>query len=480
LVTHHPLVWNIRLVWAVAGLAVLHLLFFIMGFMALDSIRQLTDYRYRNMENTAGVILFSMLSSLFFIICWLLYYFRHNPLKSIYPVNAFYLIKEFLLVVIICFMAVTFPLTYKLGSNQKIKALTDKNKYIEYANAHNLSFYFIPYEDKSSLFLPINNCDRQKKEEDLKKSSHSYEDDERMLSDIDNPEEILSGTQSYLNYCRNDIDDKRNLRSQYQNHAIAKRWMMNKNLDSIRLFLTQYHKIVENIGMVHIVNIDTLVNAFQNNPRYEVKRFYNYYPHYPEVNEYDYSNKNDLSNLLTRMENAHNTETIIYSGGLLFYVFATFILALFIISFRLTKLRSFVIALLSILLWGILTGMYFAFNKSADNHEYLFVFYFCLFGFLSIFMIYTQANKTLGAVFLNLFTWSLIYIIPLIYQTLLHNARRGHSYMEGEQQNPKAFNSYQFYKEYQDLSFVISFVFIILMVSFVIIPLAKKWQANPE
>jgi len=52
--------------------------------------------------------------------------------------------------------------------------------------------------------------------------------------------------------------------------------------------------------------------------------------------------------------------------------------------------------------------------------------------------------------------------------------------MEGEQQNPKAFNSYQFYKEYQDLSFVISFVFIILMVSFVIIPLAKKWQANPE
>jgi len=482
LVVNFPLIWNIRLLWAIIGLKALHLIYMLMGYLALEHYSDLSTYEYRQMFNSAGLISFSLLSSLFFMIIWLIYYFRNNPLKSIYPVSSVYLIKEFFLVVVICFMAISFIMSFKMGFKLKITHMTSKDKYIEYANAHNLSFYFIAYDENRMYYLNDEGCyppDVSMNRSDPSGSSNFIQVNK--IAEEAMPASEIPGRPCYLNYCNNEIDDTANLRDQYENHIIANRWLKNNRLDSIRLFLVNYSAILKELELDNFINTDTLMKEYENNPNFQVWTFHDHQPNYysGEEDTYYYYD-NDLSNVLENMKSAHERVVFFKSDEIIRYLFFAFGFSLLIFSFRLTKLKSWVIALLSLMLWGIITGMYLTFSRSSNDGEGLFIIYSIGFGLCSTLLIFNKANKLLSAVFLNLFTWSLIYVIPVIYEYIKDHARRKYNNSEDMIKSPEAEKLYEFYRQNENTAHFLGFVFIFLMVSFVIIPLAKKWQANPE
>lgn len=115
LLENHPTLWNTKIVWMLAVSLILHILFYLMGCVALMNPESLQ--RYSAIENffSNGVILISVMVSILLLVLWLISLFRNNSFKNYYPNSRNKLFKQFASYFIIFLAATTFYYSYTLG-----------------------------------------------------------------------------------------------------------------------------------------------------------------------------------------------------------------------------------------------------------------------------------------------------------------------------------------------------------------------------
>ncbi|MES2882675.1 MAG: hypothetical protein V4676_11040, partial [Bacteroidota bacterium] len=155
LLTHHPLLWNTRIVWVLLCNVVLHLLFFLAG---LASISAKTISSFYGVWSVGGgsLITFSVLCSLLVIIVWLVFYLRNNAFKHFYRIGKWYLAKEFLLILIVVLSSISYFHSFNYGIKTEVRSITGEAEFVNEINAVNRAMVYLP-QNFNSYFL-LNNC----------------------------------------------------------------------------------------------------------------------------------------------------------------------------------------------------------------------------------------------------------------------------------------------------------------------------------
>lgn len=128
LLTHYPLVWNLKLPWILLWVLILHLTAFIIGYVHVHSTDALQEESLRDTFYRKNYFMFFFTVILISIIIWIRFYIKNNRLKSGYPTSRRYLFSEFLGVLFIFFSFTFIPNSFELGLKQKISGyLSDED-----------------------------------------------------------------------------------------------------------------------------------------------------------------------------------------------------------------------------------------------------------------------------------------------------------------------------------------------------------------
>jgi uncharacterized membrane protein len=122
LLINHPLLWNLKIVPVSVFLILFNIIFILLGYLngAIDFTE--TDNDYSRNDNDDIIIFFSVMISILTAIVWLVYYLKNNALKSYYPKNNFSLFKEWLLILVVCFLNSSLIMAYYYGKDLKVRS----------------------------------------------------------------------------------------------------------------------------------------------------------------------------------------------------------------------------------------------------------------------------------------------------------------------------------------------------------------------
>lgn len=122
LLEHYPLIWNTRLVWMVGVNILVHMLFFIIGFSAVNEIEDLKQhYNLSSYFFESSAIYYNFLFSIVIVLVWIIFYLRNNAFKNLYSLPKLFLFKQFCIILFIFFISITQFFSFKQGIVTKIK-----------------------------------------------------------------------------------------------------------------------------------------------------------------------------------------------------------------------------------------------------------------------------------------------------------------------------------------------------------------------
>ena len=115
LLEKYPTIWNTKIVWMLLAGIIVHLLFFIIGYVSHINPKSLqttnvTDDYYRD-----GIILVHLIISILIIVGWLIMMFKNNAFKNFYPNSKGKLFSQFFQYFVIIFVCTTFYFSYMIG-----------------------------------------------------------------------------------------------------------------------------------------------------------------------------------------------------------------------------------------------------------------------------------------------------------------------------------------------------------------------------
>ena len=115
LLEKYPTIWNTKIVWMLLAGIIVHLLFFIIGYVSHINPKSLqttnvTDDYYRD-----GIILVHLIISILMIVGWLIMMFKNNAFKNFYPNSKGKLFSQFFQYFVIIFVCTTFYFSYMIG-----------------------------------------------------------------------------------------------------------------------------------------------------------------------------------------------------------------------------------------------------------------------------------------------------------------------------------------------------------------------------
>lgn len=152
LLNRHPLVWNTKLLWMLIIALFLHLIFFILGALALTNVEQLHEYGAKSIFFKNGTVYVSIIISILLLVIWCIQLFKNNAFKNFYPTSRLKLFKEFLSYVIIIFCVTTFFLSYNYGVKTYISsAYSDDKIKNEITTANKAAIFFSDEIEKYTI-----------------------------------------------------------------------------------------------------------------------------------------------------------------------------------------------------------------------------------------------------------------------------------------------------------------------------------------
>ncbi|NRD19755.1 hypothetical protein HNV08_06815 [Winogradskyella eckloniae] len=115
LLERYPTIWNTRLVWMLLSAFLLHLLFFVVGFLTLTNPEILHEHNVKDVFFKNGAVYFTTMVSILLLVGWLIYMFKNNGFKNFYPTSNLKLYGQFISYIIIIYSCSTFFLSYNFG-----------------------------------------------------------------------------------------------------------------------------------------------------------------------------------------------------------------------------------------------------------------------------------------------------------------------------------------------------------------------------
>jgi len=124
LLEKYPTIWNTRIIWMVLASIIIHILFFIIGYVSHVDPVSLQKSEVKDDYFRDGMIFIQLIISTLMIVGWLIMMFKNNAFKNFYPTSKSKLFLQFVQYFVIIFACTTFYFSYMTGFKMFIK-----NKY---------------------------------------------------------------------------------------------------------------------------------------------------------------------------------------------------------------------------------------------------------------------------------------------------------------------------------------------------------------
>lgn len=496
LISNYPLLWNTRVALIIPAALIIHVLFYIAGFLQPIKLTGLWVYSYYKME---GVIIFSVLISALMIIGWLTLYLRNNPFKSFYTIGKAYLYYEFLLIFAVFLSTSTFFLTYKQGLYNRIEIVSKDVVLEEDANAINLAMHFMAFDIND--FDIRYSCDSLRADyirdslELLSKKNMPQDAQDSMAAAIAVLEaeyqavDTVEYEKSYLHYCKQYIkfySSSINIKHEYELGAIAQRWLKEKQKDSIAMQINKFIALCRKYGISNSINTEKQVNECFNDERHTVLSILSSSDTYPadegKTNIRYSSYFANTYNLTQAIEKVETVRRGFWEGEvLIILLYYSLGMAIILFSFRTTRLKQWFMAIIGIGLLSVLLSLIvLGFHNEEQAIPALLLAIWAIVLFFALRFIYKQGPKIISGIFLNWVFWFMPFVIPLVF-VLLYEATDTDCY-EAYQQGlpcPPDKPIHRWIAQNWDIINGGNVVLILLLL-LVYVGLVRKWQANPE
>lgn len=151
LLTHHPIIWNTKLIPMLIVLLGVHLVFFGIGYIASDASFS-RAYSYYSPFDNLGILYFvSILISILVLIGWLVFYNRNNGFKIFYPRKTSQVYLEWILILIITLGITLIPFSLTEGYISKWKSIASEKETKSALEVLDRAKVLIPDTDYSSF-----------------------------------------------------------------------------------------------------------------------------------------------------------------------------------------------------------------------------------------------------------------------------------------------------------------------------------------
>ncbi|OEK07619.1 hypothetical protein A8C32_17640 [Flavivirga aquatica] len=128
LIQKHPIIWNTKLVWMLSIAYILHVIFFMLGFVALANPEVLHNYRAKSIFFDNSTVFINVILSILLLVLWLIYLFKNNAFKSFYPTSNLKIFKQFACYLVIVFSSISFFLSHNLGLKSYINSTYNNDR----------------------------------------------------------------------------------------------------------------------------------------------------------------------------------------------------------------------------------------------------------------------------------------------------------------------------------------------------------------
>ena len=436
LLISNPLLWNLKIVPFAFIALCFHVIFFALGYAKGSVVFQ--DENYNNYDSgfdSAVIIFFSGVISLLITIVWLVLYSRNNGFKSFYPKTNFSLFKEFLYIALFCALTCTFTLSYLFASDVRTRNYYSQKEVEKKLEILTISSVFLngSFEESNYVSVEVDGQYKNQSRENFQYRGKTYS-----LNSLMNKR-----AETYNYYYGQDTDSVISKR--------VKNWLYENRKDSVKWAFDEFMKMAKQ------EKLSTNITA---------EKWFSLVYDYPEFTNYTIINKskNDsddpyyyntaqavdtigiavpattttqpsstyyvpyqsLNDGYTAIAKAYENPTI-NLDSLYFYLYFAIGLAIAIFSFKVTSGRNWLIAMVSLGVVSLITGIFSAMSGGTT----FFMFYLIIFIGLLIHFFATISSRTgkgISGITLNQILWMFPGIIPIIYYFSIEIAKSSANY----------------------------------------------------
>jgi hypothetical protein len=424
LLTHHPLLWNTRVVPILAIIALLHGCFFLGGYASMEATY--LGHRYYSSLFNEEMVFFSVLCSIAVLVLWLVFYLRNNAFKSFYLLGKCHLAKEFGLIWLIVFVGISFFESYSYGARVKARRITPYATLVQEVNTVNLAMAFIP-TDKEDYFI-LNECKDRQTDGSIYHATTDYSDSAAYYQVDTNFVRVRSALRlpnalSYQHYCNTEVELYDTTRF-YRSTAIHQRinnWLQQGRKDSVKACLERLGAICQKYNINYELNLPELAALPFIDPNNRITQLIKTY-------QYDYSNDKDaiyffpigdVTRTLGLLDDCHSPARNDENWErLLAILYVTLGLSLLLWAYRRFSKKVFLIGLIGGVVWCILLGLTAAASRDSASVFILFIVLFLSFTATGLAGLWGR-HKTMTGVLLNWHAAMLPVVVLLIAATFI-------------------------------------------------------------
>ena len=507
LLLKYPLLWNTKFVPMVAIGLLLHLIFFGLGY--LDGTIDFSNRNNLDIEVTC--ILFGVLLVIIIIILWLVNYFKNNSLKSFYSKSKYSLFYEWLQIFVVSTLLITFYLPFSVGkqlhqrSYYSLEETTNRCKTIATADMFiDGSFGETEIDSLASglidslgnkIALNYNPEDADTAEYATEKESMAVE----AVAAYTYKDHIIFNGKKYDQFSlvnRNTFEfTVFSTEQDSLNRIKVQNWLHQDNQAKVKKLMDTYLKLIREHNLATNLTLDKWFQAVYKAPEFD--EFLYIQPYLKEYetdesynNSYVYATKvgneerkyskyfiqqDVLKEKYDTVSEAH-TDSFFNIEMILGFLYGAFGLSILIFSFRVTSGKSWLIALVSTGVINIVYGIFTAITGVGNMYAYLILFTILGIIFYFFLIYFNKKNLQLSRIALNLFLWSFIGIIPLIYFIIQEHYASSYDYRIGYNYTSP---EYQWMRDHTTHMFSINFILAILTLFF-LSKIIRNWKGISE
>jgi hypothetical protein len=507
LLLKYPLLWNTKFVPMVAIGLLLHLIFFGLGY--LDGTIDFSNRNNLDIEVTC--ILFGVLLVIIIIILWLVNYFKNNSLKSFYSKSKYSLFYEWLQIFVVSTLLITFYLPFSVGkqlhqrSYYSLEETTNRCKTIATADMFiDGSFGETEIDSLASglidslgnkIALNYNPEDADTAEYATEKESMAVE----AVTAYTYKDHIIFNGKKYDQFSlvnRNTFEFTVISREQDSlNRIQVQNWLHQDNKAEVKKLMDNHLSLIREHDLATNLTLDKWFEIVYKAPEFD--EFLYIQPYLKEYetdesynNSYVYATKvgneerkyskyfiqqDVLKEKYDTVSEAH-TDSFFNIEMILGFLYGAFGLSILIFSFRVTSGKSWLIAVVTTGVINIVYGIFTAITGVGNMYPYLILFTILGIIFYFFLIYFNKKNLQLSRIALNLFLWSFIGIIPLIYFIIQEHYASSYDYRIGYNYTSP---EYQWMRDHTTHMFSLNFILAILILFF-LSKIIRNWKGISE
>ena len=507
LLLKYPLLWNTKFVPMVVIGLLLHLIFFGLGY--LDGTIDFSNRNNLDIEVTC--ILFGVLLVIIIIILWLVNYFKNNSLKSFYSKSKYSLFYEWLQIFVVSTLLITFYLPFSVGkqlhqrSYYSLEETTNRCKTIATADMFiDGSFGETEIDSLASGLIDSlgNKIALNYNPEDANTAEYATEKESMAVEAVaayTYKDHIIFNGKKYDQFSlvnRNTFEFTVISREQDSlNRIQVQNWLHQDNKAEVKKLMDNHLSLIREHDLATNLTLDKWFEIVYKAPEFD--EFLYIQPYLKEYetdesynNSYVYATKvgneerkyskyfiqqDVLKEKYDTVSEAH-TDSFFNIEMILGFLYGAFGLSILIFSFRVTSGKSWLIAVVTTGFFSIVYGIFTAITGVGNMYAYLILFTILGIIFYFFLIYYNKKNLQLSRIALNLFLWSFIGIIPLIYFIIQEHYASSYDYRIGYNYTSP---EYQWMRDHTIHMFSINFILAILTLFF-LSKIIRNWKGISE